>query len=76
MENDVIEEIVKESENWKEKYVKLLIKICIDNGVGIEKLKKQEILEQGDLVIIAGGDQIMKNVGSSVNKTIGGVLRV
>ena len=44
--------------------------------VGIEKLKKQEILEQGDLVIIAGGDQIMKNVGSSVNKTIGGVLRV
>ena len=43
---------------------------------GIEKLKKQEILEQGDLVIIAGGDQIMKNVGSSVNKTIGGVLRV
>ena len=43
---------------------------------GIEKLKKQEILEQGDLVIIAGGDQIVKNVGSSVNKTIGGVLRV
>ena len=43
---------------------------------GIEKLKKQEILEQGDLVIIAGGDQIMKNVGSSINKTIGGVLRV
>ena len=43
---------------------------------GIEKLKKQEILEQGDLVIIAGGDQIMKDVGSSVNKTIGGVLRV
>lgn len=43
---------------------------------GIEKLKNQEILEQGDLVIIAGGDQIMRNVGSSVNKTIGGVLRV
>ena len=43
---------------------------------GIEKLKKQEILEQGDLVIIAGGDQIMKDVGSSVNKTICGVLRV
>lgn len=43
---------------------------------GIEKLKNKEILEQGDLVIIAGGDQIMKNIGSSVNKTIGGVLRV
>ena len=43
---------------------------------GIEKLKNKEILEKGDLVIIAGGDQIMKDIGSSVNKTIGGVLRV
>ncbi len=43
---------------------------------GIEKLKKQEILEKGDLVIIAGGDQIMKDTESSVNKTLGGVLKV
>ena len=43
---------------------------------GIEKLKNAEILEQGDLVIIAGGDKIMEDAGSSVNKTIGGVLRV
>ena len=43
---------------------------------GIEKLKNKEILEQGDLVIIAGGDKIMEDAGSSVNKTIGGVLRV
>ena len=43
---------------------------------GIEKLKNKEILEKGDLVIIAGGDQIMKDIGSSVNKTIGGILRV
>ena len=43
---------------------------------GIEKLKSKEILEKGDLVIIAGGDQIMKDTESSVNKTLGGVLRV
>ena len=42
----------------------------------LQKLKKQEILEKGDLVIIAGGDQIMKDTESSVNKTLGGVLRV
>lgn len=43
---------------------------------GIEKLKNQEILEKGDLVIIAGGDQIMKDKESSINKTLGGVLKV
>lgn len=43
---------------------------------GIDKLKNKEILEKGDLVIIAGGDQIMKDTESSVNKTLGGVLRV
>lgn len=43
---------------------------------GIEKLKNKEILEKGDLVIIAGGDQIMKDKESSINKTLGGVLRV
>ena len=43
---------------------------------GIEKLKNKKILEKGDLVIIAGGDKIMEDVGSSVNKTIGGVLKV
>ena len=36
----------------------------------------KEILEKGDLVIIAGGDQIMKDIESLVNKTLGGVLRV
>ena len=40
------------------------------------KLQDKEILEKGDLVIIAGGDKIMEDVGSSVNKTIGGVLKV
>ena len=43
---------------------------------GIEKLKDKDILEKGDLVIIAGGDQIMKDKESSINKTLGGVLRV
>ena len=43
---------------------------------GIEKLKDKGILEKGDLVIIAGGDQIMKDTESSVNKTLGGVLKV
>ena len=43
---------------------------------GIEKLKNKDILEKGDLVIIAGGDQIMKDKESSINKTLGGVLRV
>ena len=44
--------------------------------LGIEKLKNKEILEKGDLVIISGGDQIMKDKDSSVNKTLGGVLKV
>ena len=39
-------------------------------------METKEILEKGDLVIIAGGDQIMKDTESSVNKTQGGVLRV
>ena len=44
--------------------------------VGIEKLKSKEILEQGDLVVIAGGDKILQEEDASVNKTIGGVLKV
>ncbi|MGN1328046.1 MAG: pyruvate kinase [Clostridia bacterium] len=43
---------------------------------GIEKLKNKEILEKGDLVIIAGGEKILKEEESSVNKTIGGILKV
>ena len=43
---------------------------------GIEKLKKNEIIEKGDLVIIAGGDEIMQDTDSSINKTLGGVLKV
>ncbi len=43
---------------------------------GIEKLKSKGILEKGDLIIIAGGDEIISEAKSDVNKTIGGVLRV
>jgi pyruvate kinase len=43
---------------------------------GLEKLKSQGILEKGDLVIIAGGDQILSDAEFEVNKTLGGVLRV
>lgn len=43
---------------------------------GIEKLEDKGILEKGDVVVIAGGDQIMKDVNKAVNKTIGGVLKV
>ncbi len=43
---------------------------------GIEQLKTKEILEDGDVVIIAGGDQIMKDTESTVNKTLGGVLKI
>lgn len=43
---------------------------------GIQKLKSKGILEKGDLVIISGGDKILKEEESSMNKTLGGVLRV
>ena len=43
---------------------------------GIEKLKKQEVLEKGDLVVIAGGDVIVPDEKSELNRTIGGVLKI
>ncbi len=43
---------------------------------GFEKLKEKGILEKGDLIIIAGGDQILTSENAPVNKTIGGILRV
>ena len=43
---------------------------------GIEKLKKQEILEKGDLLVIAGGDVIVPDEKSDLNKAIGGVLKI
>mgnify|MGYP004473030397 CR=1 FL=1 len=43
---------------------------------GVEKLKEKQILEKGDLVVIAGGHEIMEKVESPINKTLGGILRI
>ena len=43
---------------------------------GIEKLKVEGKLENGDVVVVAGGDSILANSSDSINRTIGGVLRV
>lgn len=41
---------------------------------GIEELKKQEILEKGDLIVISGGAKILNN--NSENQIIDGVLKI
>lgn len=51
-------------------------KSSIDETIeaGIEELKKQEYLEQGDIVVISGGAKILNN--SSENQIIDGVLKI
>ena len=41
---------------------------------GIDKLKKQEILEAGDEVIVVGGKDFMNGVSAS--KQIGGYVKI
>lgn len=41
---------------------------------GIEELKRQEILEKGDLIVISGGAKILNN--NSENQIIDGVLKI
>ncbi len=43
---------------------------------GIEKLKQQEILEKGDIVVLAGGDKIVPLSKFPINKTIGGIIKI
>ncbi len=43
---------------------------------GIKKLKDKEILESGDLIVVAGGDKILDNDNPSINKTLGGVIKL
>ena len=43
---------------------------------GIEKLKEQEILEKGDLIIISGGDKIVPINKCPINQTIGGIIKI
>ena len=41
---------------------------------GIEKLKKQEIIEKGDTLVLTGGSKLLPDDGNS--KTIGGILTI
>ena len=43
---------------------------------GIEKLKQQEILQKGDIVVLAGGDKIVPLSKFPINKTIGGIIKI
>ena len=42
----------------------------------INKLKNENKLEKEDIVIIAGGAEILPDIESSMNKVIGGIIRV
>ena len=41
---------------------------------GIDKLKKQEILESGDTIVLTGGGQILPD--NTQSRTIGGILKI
>ena len=41
---------------------------------GIERIKKDELVEEGDIVVISGGAKILSN--NSQNKAFGGMLRI
>ena len=41
---------------------------------GIERIKKDELVEEGDIVVISGGSKILSN--NSQNKAFGGMLRI
>ena len=44
--------------------------------LGVQKAKEVGILENGDLIAIAGGASILAGQHSDMNKTIGGILKV
>lgn len=43
---------------------------------GIEEAKKQGYVQEGDIVVIAGGASILSNHEEAMNRTIGGVLKI
>lgn len=43
---------------------------------GIEILKEQNKLAEGDIVLIAGGADALPNMEGSINKVIGGIIRI
>ena len=48
-------------------------------SAGIEEAKKKEYVQEGDIVVIAGGASILashNNCNSAMNKTIGGILKI
>lgn len=43
---------------------------------GIEETKKRGYVEEGDIVVLAGGASILSNHDEAMNRTIGGVLKI
>ena len=43
---------------------------------GIDRLKEEHKLEKDDIVIIAGGAEILPEMDSSINKVIGGIVKI
>ena len=46
----------------------------IENGV--KKAKEEGLIQEGDLIVIAGGASILSGARTDLNKTIGGILKV
>lgn len=46
----------------------------IENGV--KKAKEEGLIQEGDLIVIAGGASILSGAKTDLNKTIGGILKV
>ena len=42
----------------------------------IEQLKKRKEIEKDDIIIIAGGSEILPDIDSSINKVIGGIIKL
>lgn len=61
--SDVIPLLIEEGETPKEIIAK-----------GIEKAKELELIKTGDVIAIAGGETILTNNDSKMNRTIGGVI--
>lgn len=43
---------------------------------GIEEAKKRGYVQEGDIVVLAGGASILSNHAEAMNRTIGGVLKI
>ena len=43
---------------------------------GIENVQKEGLVKEGDLVVLAGGANVLANCEGKINRTIGGVLKI